>query len=58
MSYPRKDLTCHTDEELFRLLKQNYKKALSILFDRYGYDLYLYIKGIILTQTSGIQGAV
>jgi hypothetical protein len=55
MSLTPKDLTCHTDEELFCLLKQNHKKALSILFDRYSYDLYLYIKSIILTRASGIQ---
>jgi hypothetical protein len=47
MSYPQNDLTHHSDEELFQRVKQNDKEALSILSDRYGTDLYIYIKKII-----------
>jgi hypothetical protein len=51
MSYPHNDLTHHSDDELFQRVKQNDKEALSILFDRYSADLYIYIKKIIKANT-------
>jgi hypothetical protein len=47
MSYPEKDLKHCSDEELLPFLVLGEKTALSILFERYGTDLYIYIKGIV-----------
>jgi hypothetical protein len=50
-----RNLICCTDEELLHLLGRNDKSAFAILFDRYSTNLYLYIKRIVLTHTSGTQ---
>jgi hypothetical protein len=53
MSFLQKDLTHHSDDELFQMLKQHDKNALIVLFDRYAYDVHNYVKKIIQTHASG-----
>lgn len=48
-----KHLTTCSDDELLRLLTQNNKAAFATIYDRYATDLYIYIKQIVLTRTSG-----
>lgn len=48
-----KHLATRSDDELLRLLTQNDKDAFATIYDRYATDLYVYIKQIVLTRSSG-----